>query len=161
MYGIGVCNNTGSKFYFDMDDYDKIKNYCWNECVHNGYHYLSAWNLGIGGNIIMSHLLGYKCYDHEDRNPLNNRRYNFRKATNSQNSSNRKLMKNNTSGVTGVSLDKKTNKWMARIQVENKRIIIGKYIDKDDAIRARLRAEKKYFGEFAPQRHLYKEYKIL
>ena len=30
----------------------------------------------------------------------------------------------------------------------------------EDAIKARLEAEKKYFGEFAPQRHLFEQYGI-
>ena len=34
LYGVGHCTNTGSKFYFDMEDYDKIKNYTWYETVH-------------------------------------------------------------------------------------------------------------------------------
>ena len=29
-YGIGYDSN-GQKFYFDLEDYDKIKNYCWYE----------------------------------------------------------------------------------------------------------------------------------
>ena len=37
---------------------------------------------------------------------------------------------------------------------------IGTYDDKGDAIRARLEGEKKYFGEFAPQKHLFKEYGV-
>ena len=32
--------------------------------------------------------------------------------------------------------------------------------DIDDAIRARLQAEQDYFGEFAPQRHLFEQYNI-
>lgn len=32
--------------------------------------------------------------------------------------------------------------------------------DKIDAIKARLKAEIKYFGEFAPQKHLYEQYRI-
>ena len=31
---------------------------------------------------------------------------------------------------------------------------------KEDAIKARLMAEKKYFGYFAPQRHLFEEYGV-
>ena len=27
-FGIGYCTNTGSPFYFDLEDYNKIKNYC-------------------------------------------------------------------------------------------------------------------------------------
>ena len=38
--------------------------------------------------------------------------------------------------------------------------VTGKCVKKDDAIKARLEAEAKYYGEFAPQRHLFKEYNI-
>lgn len=31
---------------------------------------------------------------------------------------------------------------------------------KEDAIKARLKAEKEYFGAFAPQKHLYNKYNI-
>lgn len=37
---------------------------------------------------------------------------------------------------------------------------LGKFINKKDAIVARLKAEKEYFGEFAPQRRLFEEYGI-
>lgn len=30
-YGIGYTSNTNKEFYFDIEDYDKIKNYCWYE----------------------------------------------------------------------------------------------------------------------------------
>lgn len=161
LYGIGYCTNTGTEFYFDMEDYDKIKDYCWFENVHNKYHSLQAWNIGIGGPIVMAHILVGKYYDHKDRNPLNNRRYNLREATYSQNTSNRGIMKHNTSGVTGVNFDKKRNKWRARIQINKTRIDLGLYEKKDDAIIARLRAEKEYFKEFAPQKHLYEQYNII
>lgn len=160
LYGIGYCTNTGSEFRFDMCDYNIIKQYCWLEYIHNGYHSLQAWNIGGNGNIVMAHLLGCKYYDHEDRNPLNNRRYNLREASNSQNTANRGVMKNNTSGITGVSWDKKLQKWRARLQLDSKRLIIGNYVNKNDAIIARLKAEQQYFGEFAPQKHLFKQYKI-
>ena len=32
--------------------------------------------------------------------------------------------------------------------------------NQEDAIKARLKAELKYFGEFAPQKHLFKQYGI-
>lgn len=38
---------------------------------------------------------------------------------------------------------------------------LGKFTEKEEAIRTRLKAELKYFGnEFAPQRHLFKKYGI-
>ena len=70
-------------------------------------------------------------------------------------------MKNNSSGVTGIHFDKKISKWVARIQCENKRINLGRFNEKIDAIKARLRAEIKYFGEFAPQKHLFQKYGII
>lgn len=35
-YGIGYTFQ-GKEFYFDLDDYDKIKNYCWYIDNQNGY----------------------------------------------------------------------------------------------------------------------------
>lgn len=68
--------------------------------------------------------------------------------------------KNNTSGFSGVSWDKERSKWVAYIVIDKKRKKLGRFDDKKDAIKTRLLAEEKYFGEFAPQRHLFKEYSI-
>ena len=97
--------------------------------------------------------------DHADRNKSNNRKRNLRQATVSQNNMNRKLRKNN-SGIAGVTLNKRDNKWRAVITLNKKYIWLGDYADKDDAIKARLLAEVKYFGDFAPQRHLFEQYGI-
>ena len=106
-------------------------------------------------------LLGYKGYDHIDRNALNNRKSNLRKATRQENARNRSLSTNNTSGCTGVHFNKSHNRWVAGIGYNNKHIRLGEFIDKADAIVARLKAEKEYYGEFAPQRHLFEEYNIV
>ena len=34
-------------------------------------------------------------------------------------------------------------------------------MNKEDAIKARLEAEAKYYGDFAPQKHLFEEYGIV
>lgn len=158
-YGIGYCSNTGSPFYFDMRDFEAIRWLTWFEHVdQTGYHTLIARQ--NDSHVKMSHLLGYKHYDHIDRNPLNNRRCNFREATYADNARNRTIQKNNTSKVTGVSLNKKDGLWIARIQVDDNRKYLGYFYNKDDAIKARLNAEAKYYGEFAPQKHLYVRYGI-
>lgn len=162
IYGIGYCRNTKREFYFDMDDYPKIKDYCWYEDFHkvDNYASLQAWETNKKIHIPMHHLITEKFYDHIDRNPFNNRKHNLRKASFLQNSRNKSLAINNTSGVTGVGLDKSTNKWRAYIGINYKIERLGYFTNKEDAIRARLQAEKEYFGEFAPQRHLFKEYGI-
>lgn len=156
LYGVGYCSNTGREFYFDMDDYDKIKDYCWHEKKqHHGYS-----SPATKQNIRIHYLISGKYSDHSDRNPFNNRKYNLRAATAQENARNISLSSNNTSGFTGVSTDKRYNKWRAYINVNGKQISLGAFENKEDAVRARLEAEEKYFGEFSPQRNLFEEYGI-
>ena len=157
-YYIGYTSNTNKEFYIDADDYDKIKDYCWYESKNEGFSRLET---NINGKIVRMHIfLGYKYYDHEDRNELNNRKYNLRSCTAQENSINKGKRKDNTSGITGVSLNKSRNTWVAQITVTKKTITIGSFKNKDDAIKARLKAEAEYYGEFAPQKYLFKEYGI-
>jgi hypothetical protein len=57
---------------------------------------------------------------------------------------------NNTSGVAGVTWDKKNNKWKAQIHINRKTKYLGLYNTKEEAIEARRQAEIEYFGEFSP-----------
>lgn len=89
--------------------------------------------------------------DHKDRNRAHNAWANLRLATRSQNNMNAPISKANTSGVKGVSWKKDVQKWHARIGYNNRKILLGDFINKDDAIAARLAAEKQYFGKFSIQ----------
>lgn len=162
LYGIGYCSNTGREFYFDMDNYNKIKDYNWYDDYGRGYHRVRAHSLNGNNKILMHHLLFEKSCDHKDRNAMNNRQYNIRKATPRENSINCKTHKNNTSGIIGVTWHKHSGKWVARINdSSNNRIVLGYFINKQDAIVARLNAEIEYYGEFAPQRHLFEQYDVI
>lgn len=160
-YGIGYCTNTNSKFYFDMEDYETIKEHCWFEHIRgDGYHELVTKDRKTKKNVSMHAILGCKHYDHKDRNTLNNRKCNLRKATVIENNRNKSISKNNTSGIIGVSFNKESGMWHAQIGINKSKIHLGLFADKTDAIVARLKAEQKYFGEFAPQKHLYEQYGI-
>lgn len=63
-------------------------------------------------------------------------------------SSSRKINKNNSTGVRGVSFDKKRNKWVAQITFQRKNHCLGRFDDKEDAIDARLEGEERFFGEY-------------
>jgi len=89
------------------------------------------------------------CVDHIDRDKLNNTRQNLRWATVPQNHKNRSIAKSNKSGCTGVR--KQGKKWAAVITHNNKKINLGTFIEKEEAIAARHAAEKK-FGIGEPQR---------
>lgn len=161
-YGIGYCHNTGTEFYFDIEDYDLIKDYCWLEHIStkDNYRSLEAKDTTSNEIVRMHWLFGCKGYDHEDRNPLNNRRNNLRPATQQENACNASVRKDNTSGVIGVGWNKRAMKWRARITYNGELIQIGSFINKEEAIKARLEAEVKYRGKFAPQKHLFEEYGI-
>jgi hypothetical protein len=90
-----------------------------------------------------------KKVDHKDRNGLNNQRSNLRIATDSQSNSNQGKRKNNTSGYTGVTEDKRRNKWVANIRVKGKQSFLGIFTNKKDAARAYNEAAIKCRGPFA------------
>ena len=56
--------------------------------------------------------------------------------------------KANTSGFPGVSFSKSNKKWTAYITIHKKRIELGFFDAKEDAISARMNAEIKHFGHF-------------
>ena len=161
-YYIGWTSNTNKEFYIDANDFELVHKYCWREHISTktGYCCLVAYNPESKKQIKMHQLVCGKYYDHIDRNPLNNRKHNLRPATAQENMRNKNLSRNNTSGFIGVTWSKTSSKWVSNIQVDGKSISLGSFTDKTDAIRARLAAELRYFGEFAPQRHLFKEYEI-
>lgn len=61
----------------------------------------------------------------------------------------RKTVKsNNTSGFTGVTWDGSRNKWKAVITFKKKIYYLGRYDEKEDAIKIRKKAEEKYHKSF-------------
>ncbi|MGL5074568.1 MAG: HNH endonuclease [Waterburya sp.] len=90
--------------------------------------------------------------DHINGNKLDNRTQNLRLATKSENNQNRRKMPNNTSGNTGVSWNKKKEKWVTYITKENKRYYLGSYACLFEAFVVRERAMLKEFGDFSATR---------
>ena len=149
-YGVGYISNN-DEFYFDLEDYDKIKNHCWLK-NKDGYIITNNKNkklrslhrivMGVSDDFVVDHI-------HGEGSRHDNRKSNLRIATKQENNRNRKLCSTNTSGVTGVTFDKSRNKWCAQIVVNNKNIHLGRFNNFEDAVKARKEAEEKYFGEFS------------
>lgn len=111
--------------------------------VFRAYCHRLAWLMGHGEDA-----LDYEI-DHRDGNPINNRLDNLRLCEKSQNGKNLAQSKSNTSGQTGVSWFDLRSKWRARITVDGRDRHLGLFDSFDDAVAARINAEKKYHGEFA------------
>ena len=147
-------------FIIDIGDFDLVFDYNW-KLDKNGY----VWTKErVTQKTIRLHKLlcpDFIEVDHINKNKLDNRRNNLREVTRQENVINKPLFKNNRSGFTGVYWSKKDKSWYAQITVNKKCIHLGYTSTKEEAIIRRLKAELKYFGsEFAPQRHLFKEYGI-
>ena len=142
-HGIGYTNK-GEEFYFDLEDYDKIKDYCWHV---NNYGYLVS-----GSNILHRVVMDAKdndlVIDHIDHNKLDCRKQNLRECSISQNAMNMIKPSRNTSGCKGVSYHKYSNTWRAFITKNKKQIYLGYYKLFEDAVKARKDAEVKYFGKY-------------
>lgn len=82
--------------------------------------------------------------DHIDHNRTNNRPDNLRKVAGVDNRKNKSKDVRNSSGVTGVGWHSYHKKWQAKISVDGRRVYLGLFHSKDEAIAARTAAERKY-----------------
>lgn len=155
-FGILWTTNTNEEVYFDLEDAEKVLQHCWYVDISKGYAVAR-----INGKTVLMHtFLGYRWPDHRNRNKLDNRKNNLIPSTQKENNRNMPKKVTNTSGFIGVAWHKAAQKWTAQITVDGKKKHLGCYLNKEDAIVARLHAESKFFGECAPQRHLFEEYGI-
>lgn len=163
-YGIGYTRK-GNKFYFDLDDYELIRSFTW---WIDGQGYVRT-EKRIGKRKVINKMhnfvMGFspssdRIIDHINRNKNDNRKVNLRVVTKQENALNAKIQVNNSSGIRGVSLNK-NGYWESYITFNGKRIHLKISKNMDVAITARLMAEKKYFGDSAPQKHLFEKYGVL
>lgn len=80
--------------------------------------------------------------DHINRIKTDNRIINLRDVDNSINQLNNGIRKHNSSGVTGVMKDTRSNKWVVQLIFDNKRHYLGSYKTIDEAKLARETKEK-------------------
>ena len=102
--------------------------------------------------VILERALGRSDFvqcDHINQNRLDNRRSNLRPATVSQNQCNRGRAKDNTSGYSGVSWHKATNRWQARVYADGKLMHTSRHSDLIEAAKAYNEAALKHHGKFA------------
>lgn len=142
---------NGEIAHVDDEDYSKLSVRKWY-CIKTktGRKVVTSGENGIT-LLVHREILNYHGtldVDHVDRNGLNNRKVNLRLCTRQENSMNRALNTNNTSGYKGVCKHK-NGLWRAYINIDTIQENIGFYASKQMAAWAYNHAAKKYFGEFA------------
>ncbi len=86
----------------------------------------------------------YQEINHIDHNSLNNNLNNLEWINDMGNTAHGKLNLLTTSKYLGVNWKKQSNKWVARLTVNGKRINLGCFTNEEDAFKARCNAEKLY-----------------
>lgn len=152
MKQIPIISKTFGKHFLILDDsdFEKVKQLGGKWCVvlKRGRFYAQK---RINKKIIemqrfLTDAKAGQYVDHINGNPLDNRRYNLRICSNGANLRNGRVRPNNTSGITGVHLNKR-GKWEAYIKVNYRKIHLGLYTSKKEAKTARQLAEVKYFDQ--------------
>lgn len=151
----------------DKDDLEKISGYNWR---HSRGYWIAQNPLKTKPKLLCMHRIIMDAKQGEfvdhiqqvEYGYTDNRKANLRKCSFQQNCFNQKKRKNNTSGVIGVRVRKRSGVeyWRAQIKINGKMKTIGEFKDKERAIIARLKAEKEHFGEFAPQKDMFEKYGV-
>jgi hypothetical protein len=140
----------------DDDDFERVNQYKWQAQWSPHTHSFSAVRRDykddpkrVEMNRFILNAPPDKKVDHRNRDRLDNRKENLRACTSSQNNANAGKYRNSASRFKGVTLDKRTSRWRARIQIDGKSITLGTYITEEEAARVYDAKARKLFGEFA------------
>jgi hypothetical protein len=151
-YGVGYTFKN-EPFYFDLEDYNLIKDYCWY--THKDGYIATTIEKDSKDYTLLLHRLITDCPEDKEVDHINgkpsrndNRKYNIRICEHQKNMCNYTKPKNNTSGVKGVSYCNTHDVWKAYITADNERMNLGSYNNFDSAVKARQEAEDIYHGEY-------------
>ena len=140
----------GTVFLFDKSKFPLIRDTKWYRNYRNPDGKM-LYIIDRHGNYLHRVLTqppkGYEV-DHISLDTLDNRSSNLRIVTHQQNQINHSLQRNNSSGISGVALYPKSDKYRARIKVSQKDIHLGYYDDFEEAVQARNVGMECMFGEY-------------
>lgn len=131
----------------DFVDWNSIKQYCWFESV-GGYIEANVCGKTVKMQRMIMNPPKDMVVDHINGDKHDNRKCNLRIVTQSENNMNKCMQSNNKSGTVGVYYDKSAQKWRASIVIKGNKIDLGRFVNKQDAIDVRKKAEIEYFGEY-------------
>lgn len=145
--------NKGKVTLVDDADFEWLNKWKWH-ATYKGYavRYRLRKDTGKPRGLRMHRVImecpANKQIDHINGDRLDNRRANLRIVVAYQNSLNRGLHKNNTSGYKGVSWYPRDKKWYVQLNYRRKHYSLGLFKNIKDAITAYNKKSKLLLGEF-------------
>lgn len=88
--------------------------------------------------------------DHINHDSLDDRLENLRACTPTENARNKRIYRNNTSGIRGVY--QRNGRWSAWIKISKKQVSVGTFATAQEAASARSAAEGREYGRFSPHK---------
>ena len=162
---VQTTNKEGVYFYLYENDWDRVRELSWRIDAM-GYIVSSTLTRKNKEQPIFLHRLlmnakKKELVDHEDTNPLNNRRENLRICTKPNNNRNRSPVKKYGREVSGVSLNK-SGTWSAEISHDKVRTRLGTFRTYVEAVQARFNGELEHFGKYSYilSTDIYKKYNL-
>ena len=137
-----VETKNKQKIFLDIEDYKRLNGK--SICVHKSGYAIFWDKVSIKLHRFVMNCPDNMQIDHINRNKLDNRKCNLRICTNLENANNKGIYKNNKVNCKGVSIY--NGIYTSRIQYNGKRIFLGNFKSLDEAIKARKKAEDKYFN---------------
>jgi hypothetical protein len=104
---------------------------------------------GRSTQFLRTFLTGWKLVDHKSGDGLDNRRGNLRQATTAQNAINKRVSKNSETGFKGVTLNKKTGRFYARISIGGRTRHLGAFATAESAALRHDEMARTTYGDFA------------
>lgn len=144
----------GQVALIDDEDYERVVQFKWCASWQEHTKSFCAVRVDKAKRSILMHRFIMNAQpgqliDHRHHNTLDNRKEQLRICNESQNHSNTRKRIDNTSGLIGVHLFKRTQRWQAQIRYEGRKIHIGCFADKIQAAIERDKKAKELHGEFA------------
>lgn len=142
-------SNTDEEMLCDVEDWEILKKYSWSLKSSDSYARARIEDKNCDFHrCVMRDASRQKYVDHINGNKLDNRKANLRYVTTKQSNMNLGTRKNSTTGVKGVSYDKKMRRYEAYIH-DGKKIGLGRFDSLEEAKKAREEAEESLYGEYS------------
>lgn len=141
----------------DEEDFESLNAWKWYANRSDGKTFYAMRNskdaLGKPKLVLMHRIIigamPHQQVDHINHDGLDNRRSNLRLCTSGENSRNRRINRDNTSGFKGVIWEKNRQKFRAAIRANGKRYYLGYFECPEEAARTYDAAALLLHGQFA------------